>query len=108
MRIARDIVCTWFVHGEAREGEDYDLERLTWLWTVTTEQDKAIIEANAAGISSPSYQPGPASLLETDVAGFREWYLSSHRPDGPALAPERRPGWPLFHSLNFARTGRFS
>lgn len=77
-----DIVCTWFVHGEAREGADYDLERLTWLWTVTTEQDKAIIEANAAGISSPSYQPGPASLLETDVAGFREWYLSCIGPTG--------------------------
>ena len=72
-----DIVCTWFVHGEAREGMDYDLERLTWLWTITTGQDKAIIEANAAGIRSPSYQPGPASLLEADLTGFREWYLSS-------------------------------
>ena len=71
-----DIVCTWFVHGEAREGSDYDLERLTWLWSVTTEQDKAIIEANSSGVRSPSYQPGPASLLETDLAGFREWYLS--------------------------------
>jgi Rieske 2Fe-2S family protein len=65
------------VHGEAREGKDYDLERLAWLWTITTEQDKAIIEGNASGIRSPSYQPGPASLLETDLEGFREWYLSS-------------------------------
>ena len=86
-----DIVCTWFVHGEAREGKDYDLKRLTWLWTVTTEQDKAIIEANAAGISSPSYQPGPASILETDVAAFREWYLSSI---GPSSRPSRLPEVP--------------
>jgi Rieske 2Fe-2S family protein len=81
-----DIVCTWLVHGEARPGEDYDLARLTWLWMKTTEQDKAIIEANAAGIRSPSYRPGPASLLETDVAAFREWYLSSI---GPASRPSR-------------------
>jgi Rieske 2Fe-2S family protein len=81
-----DIVCTWLVHGAAKPGADYDPARLTWLWTVTTEQDKAIIEANAAGIDSPSFEPGPASVLETDVAGFREWYLSSI---GPAGRPSR-------------------
>ncbi len=75
-----DIVCTWLVQGQAQEGKDYDLARLSWLWSVTTKQDKAIIEANAAGIRSPSYQPGPCSLLEADVAGFREWYLSSIGP----------------------------
>lgn len=75
-----DIVCTWLVHRDAKEGTDYDLGRLTWLWTRTTEQDKAIIEANAAGISSPSFRPGPASVLEADVAAFREWYLSSIGP----------------------------
>ena len=26
----------WFVHQEAKEGKDYDLEQLTWLWDVTT------------------------------------------------------------------------
>jgi len=81
-----DIVCTWLVNGRAQEGKDYDLARLTWLWTVTTEQDKAIIEANAAGVSSPSYMPGPASQLEADVAAFREWYLSSI---GQASRPSR-------------------
>jgi phenylpropionate dioxygenase-like ring-hydroxylating dioxygenase large terminal subunit len=75
-----DIVCTWLVQGKAQEGTDYDLARLSWLWSVTTKQDKAIIEANAAGIRSPSYQPGPCSLLEADVAAFREWYLSSIGP----------------------------
>jgi phenylpropionate dioxygenase-like ring-hydroxylating dioxygenase large terminal subunit len=90
-----DIVCTWYVHGEAREDKDYDLARLTWLWTVTTEQDKAIIEANASGIASPSYQPGPVSLLESDVAGFREWYLSS-------IGPPDRPS-----RMNDAPGGRY-
>jgi Rieske 2Fe-2S family protein len=90
-----DIVCTWLVHGEAQEGVDYDRGRLTWLWTRTTEQDKAIIEANAAGIASPSYAPGPASVLEADVAGFREWYLSS-------IAAESRQS-----QLAEARGGRY-
>jgi len=71
-----EIVTSWLVHGDACEGEDYDLQRLTWLWTVTTGQDKSIIEANAAGIRSSCYEPGPASLLEGDLTGFREWYLA--------------------------------
>ena len=88
-----EIVITWLVHGAAREGADYDRSRLIWLWTVTTEQDKSIIEANAAGIRSSRYQPGPSSMLEGDLDGFREWYLgvigssgrlrrSSHRHGG--------------------------
>jgi Rieske 2Fe-2S family protein len=71
-----DMIVTWLVAGSARPEKDYDLGRLTWLWTVTTEQDKAIIEANAAGVRSSRYGPGPPSLLEGDVAGFRAWYLA--------------------------------
>jgi Rieske 2Fe-2S family protein len=71
-----DMIVTWLVAGSARADRDYDLGRLTWLWTVTTEQDKAIIEANAAGVRSSRYEPGPPSLLEGDVAGFRAWYLA--------------------------------
>ena len=70
-----DIVITWLVKGTAREGIDFERDRVTWLWKVTTEQDKSIIEANAAGIRSSRYEPGPSSLLEYDLDGFREWYL---------------------------------
>lgn len=88
-----DIVCTWLVHGAATPGADYVPARLTWLWAVTTEQDQAIIEANAAGINSPSFEPGPASLLEADVAAFREWYLSSIGPPSRTCRlPEVRGG----------------
>ena len=77
-----DIVVTWLVHGAAREGTDFDRTRLTWLWKVTTEQDKSIIEANAAGIRSSRYEPGPSSVLEQDLDGFRAWYLAvTGRPD---------------------------
>lgn len=81
-----EIVVTWLVHGAASEGADYDRARLTWLWTVTTEQDRSIIEANAAGIRSSRYEPGPSSLLERDLDGFREWYLAV---TGPATRRER-------------------
>jgi Rieske 2Fe-2S family protein len=70
-----DLIVTWLIAGGARPGVDFDEERVAWLWTVTSYQDKAIIEANAAGIVSPSYAPGPPGLLEQDVAGFRRWYL---------------------------------
>ncbi len=91
-----DIVCTWLVHGAAKPGADYDPARLTWLWAVTTEQDKAIIEANAAGIDSPSFEPGPASVLEADVAAFREWYLSSIGPESRLSRLPEVPGGRYF------------
>ena len=74
---------------------EYDRARLTWLWTVTTEQDKSIIEANAAGIRSSRYEPGPVSTFEAGPGGFREWYLSSI---GPASRPSR---------LNDVQGGRY-
>ena len=91
-----DIIVTWFVNGAAREGTDYDLARLTWLWTVTTEQDKSIIEANAAGIRSSRYEPGPSSLLEDDLDGFRAWYLGVIGPPGRRQQLSRRGGGRYF------------
>lgn len=76
-----EMIVTWLVQAEAEEGRDYDLQRLTWLWTLTTLQDKTIIEANRAGIYSRHYQTGPASLLEADVTGFRNWYLALIGPE---------------------------
>ena len=91
-----EIVVTWLVNGSAREDVDYDLARLTWLWTVTTEQDKSIIEANAAGIRSSRYEPGPSSLLEQDLDGFREWYLAVLGPASRLRRLTRRGGGRYF------------
>lgn len=91
-----DIVITWLVHGGAQEGTDFDLTRLTWLWTVTTEQDKSIIESNAAGIRSSRYEPGPSSMLEQDVDGFREWYLGVTGPLSRIRRMARRGGGRYF------------
>lgn len=91
-----EIVVSWLVHGAAREGVDYDRARLTWLWSVTTEQDKSIIEANAAGIRSSRYEPGPSSLLEYDLDGFRAWYLAVTGPPSRLKRLSRRGGGRYF------------
>ncbi len=65
----------WLVRGDAREGVDYDLGRLTWLWRVTSEADKRIIEHNQLGVNSRYYEPGPYAPMETSTRRFTEWYL---------------------------------
>jgi len=71
---------TWLVNGDAEEGKDYDKERLTWLWDVTTRADKRIIEFNAEGVQSRFYEPGPYSKMEEYTWKFMTWYLQTIKP----------------------------
>jgi phenylpropionate dioxygenase-like ring-hydroxylating dioxygenase large terminal subunit len=66
----------WLVRGDAREGVDYGRDRLTWLWKVTSDADKRIIEDNQRGVNSRYYEPGPFSIMESQERRFIEWYLS--------------------------------
>ncbi|MHB8528972.1 MAG: aromatic ring-hydroxylating oxygenase subunit alpha [Caulobacteraceae bacterium] len=66
----------WLVDGDAREGADYDLGRLTWLWDVTSQADKRIIETNQAGVRSRAYRPGPFSPMEPGALAYVERYVS--------------------------------
>lgn len=66
----------WLVHQDAVDGEDYDLERLTWLWKTTSAEDKKIVEMNQAGVNSRFYAPGPYSLQESYAGQFVDWYLA--------------------------------
>ena len=68
---------TWLVNGEAEEGRDYDLERLTEFWKITGEQDWMLCENNQKGILSEKYQPGPLADVEEDVVHFHQWYLNA-------------------------------
>ncbi len=65
----------WLVAGSAEAGRDYDPERLTWLWDVTSQEDKLIIERNQAGVASRAYEPGPFSLMEPGTQAYVERYL---------------------------------
>jgi len=71
---------TWLVNGDAQEGRDYDKDKLTWLWDVTTEADKRIIENNARGVNSRYYQPGTLSKMEDFTGQFIAWYLQAIVP----------------------------
>jgi len=71
---------TWLVNGDAEEGKDYDKDKLTWLWDVTTDADKRIIENNAKGVNSRYYAPGPLSQMEDFTWGFIAWYLEAIKP----------------------------
>jgi phenylpropionate dioxygenase-like ring-hydroxylating dioxygenase large terminal subunit len=66
----------WLVDADAVEGEDYDLEQLTWLWRTTSLEDKKIVEMNQAGVNSRYFEPGPYSMQETFTDRFVEWYLA--------------------------------
>ncbi|WP_411036104.1 aromatic ring-hydroxylating dioxygenase subunit alpha [Shinella sp. BYT-45] len=66
---------TWLVDGKAQEGRDYDIARLTWLWKVTTEEDKAIIEHTARGVRSHYFVPGPIAPMEHNELRYIGWYL---------------------------------
>jgi Rieske 2Fe-2S family protein len=65
----------WLVRGDAREGTDYDVDELTWLWDVTTEADKTIIVNNFAGVRSRFYEPGPFSGMERAENEYVTWLL---------------------------------
>jgi glycine betaine monooxygenase A len=67
----------WLVHKEAREGVDYDLERLTAVWLATNEEDRRVCQENQLGVNSPAYAPAPYSpVQEAGVMQFVSWYRS--------------------------------
>lgn len=70
----------WYVHQDAVEGVDYDVERLSELWTRTNLQDKDLAENNQRGVNSPGYIPGPYSPdAETLALRFTDWYCDTAR-----------------------------
>lgn len=68
-----DIEISWLVDGRA---DTVDIERMIWMWDVTTRQDKVITENNQRGIMSSRYQPGCLSNQEGQVHRFNKWYYN--------------------------------
>jgi Rieske 2Fe-2S family protein len=70
----------WYVHKDAVEGVDYDLESLTSLWTKTNLEDKQLAENNQVGVNSIGYTPGPYSdEAEMLARRFTDWYCDKAR-----------------------------
>lgn len=72
---ACELEVIWLVRGDAREGRDYDLEKLIWLWRVTSIADKRIVEQNQLGVNSRYYEPGPYTPMEENARRYAHWYL---------------------------------
>lgn len=69
------VTTKWLVHGEAKEGVDYDVENLRRVWDATNGQDRQLAEENQRGINSIAYEPGPYSpTYEFAVMNFLDWY----------------------------------
>ena len=67
---------SWLVRGDAQEGRDYQVERLTEFWRRTSEQDWELCENNQRGVNSSRYQPGAYGPTEAGVEHFVQWYTT--------------------------------
>jgi Rieske 2Fe-2S family protein len=52
----------WFVHEDAIEGADYEVDRLTEAWDKTNLEDVFLSENNYKGVRSLRFKPGPHVL----------------------------------------------
>ena len=75
-----DIQIVWMVRADAQQGQDYNHDRLTWLWHVTSLDDERIIRHNQEGVNSHHFAPGPLSSMEWGIEGFYQAYLRSRSP----------------------------
>lgn len=71
-----EVRVSWVVRGDAEEGRDFDIDKLKWMWDVTTIEDTKIINDNQKGVNSRRYRPGPYSTHEGWTRSFIDWYLS--------------------------------
>jgi Rieske 2Fe-2S family protein len=84
-----EVDLVFLVHRDATVGIDVDVDEVTAVWQATSEQDWALCEANAAGIRSRAYRPGPLSpVTENSVAVFHDWYF---RQLGARPAAQKEP-----------------
>lgn len=73
-----DMEVVWYVNGDAVEGVDYEVEKVTWLWHHTSLEDEYIILRNNEGVNSRFFEPGPYHPeYEATLMEFISWYLKA-------------------------------
>jgi Rieske 2Fe-2S family protein len=83
------VTTKWLVHKDAKEGVDYDVDKLKAVWAITNEQDRTLAENNHLGIRASAYRPGPYSeLIEEGTRIFIRWYVEDMLA---ALTPLAQP-----------------
>jgi Rieske 2Fe-2S family protein len=67
----------WLVNADAREGVDYEVEKLVEVWRATNQQDADLVAITHNGTQDPAYSPGPFSAFtESYVDQFSRWYAA--------------------------------
>lgn len=69
----------WLVDAAAQPGVDYDPDAVAYMWTVTTEQDRALVEGNQAGVLSRAFKPSRFSEMEKGPISLLNWYIAQMR-----------------------------
>lgn len=78
----QETIITWkmFVHKDAQEGVDYNLDEFTTLWANTNREDRDLAELNQRGVNGKGYRPGPYSqAAEPMLIRFVDWYCAESR-----------------------------
>ena len=84
-----EVITKWVVNKEAVEGVDYDIDRLTYVWNATNNQDRNLVENNQRGVNSIAYQPGPYSeTYEFGVINFIDWFSHTMQKNIAANSPQ--------------------
>ncbi len=69
------LVNHWFVNAAAEEGEDYDVDKLTWLMRTTMEQDEALCSRLQNAFKMREFALGPLNPHhQTPAIDFYAWY----------------------------------
>ena len=71
---ATDVEILRLVNADAKEGRDYNPERVMALWDITEREDRWIVE-NQMGYLSSAYRPGRYAATEGGPTRFIEWYM---------------------------------
>ncbi|SEA78061.1 aromatic ring-hydroxylating oxygenase subunit alpha [Rubrimonas cliftonensis] len=73
----------WLVNRDAREGLDYQLDRLTAVWIATNAQDAHLVALAHQGALDAGYVPGPYSTFtETTLDDYITWYVERMQAHG--------------------------
>jgi Rieske 2Fe-2S family protein len=69
------ILCDWFFHPDAFNGEDFRPHDAIEFWDMVNRQDWHVCELSQQGIASRGYEPGPYSARESIPAAWDREYL---------------------------------
>jgi Rieske 2Fe-2S family protein len=77
------MICQWFVHEDAVEGSDYDVEKVIAMADLINRQDQELCVLVEAGMRSRRYVPGPLSpTRESSLHSALATYLKLMEQEG--------------------------